>query len=145
MNKSTKGGNSWKQKLENNFLSGNYFLIPIAMNPQNSRSVFAAGHDVAKSTDGGENWNLIEAPDSVYSGAASTVLCLSKSDTNSFFLGYPGPLYLYTNPVKLLKRNISDWTDLTQNIHTSFPKIFEKYSITGIDVSTTDDSIWVSF
>lgn len=145
VNKSTNGGNSWKQKLENNFLSGNYFLIPIAMNPQNSRSVFAAGHDVAKSTDGGENWNLIEAPSNVESGAASTVLCLSKSDTNSFFLGYPGPLYLYTNPVKLLKRNTNDWTDLTQNINDSFNNIFDKYSITGIDVSTTDDSIWVSF
>jgi len=110
-------------------LSGTaYWVMPIAIDPSVSATIYAGLNEVFKSTDKGTNWTQI----STFGGSTLKELAIAPSNSN----------YIYTTTQGILYGTIdggSNWTDITGTLPVSFS------NITYIAVKDNDpNTLWVS-
>ncbi len=123
---------------------------PIAINPQNHKSIYIGYHNLWKSVHYGDTGSFFKIQvtpvDSTGNNDGIRALAIAPRDSATIYLAYDGPInssqgYQHKKLFRS-KNNGQSWTDLT----SSLGSLLHKYGITSIEVSPTNpDSLWIAF
>ena len=131
-------------------LSGNYGSIPLALNPLNPSSIYAAGGELFKSTKGDATtagtWTQISNFAGNFPSNSSSIfrIAVAPSDTQTIYVSDFYGTHLFKTTVGG-GTSSGNWTDITPT--TGNPTGYTPgYVIAGLAVSTTDaNRVWIGY
>ena len=123
--RSISGGSNFVS-IVSNITGTGAWVTPYILDPVNPEILYAGYQDIWKSTDRGNFWTKLTN----YNGSTFRSLAVAKSNNNYIYAATSSSIYIATD-------GGANWTSITSGL--------PGYSITYIDVSTTDaNKLWIT-